>query len=190
MKPRIHPFLLGMSAAILLALGATGCAHHTAQAPPQAPAPPPMATAAPAEPAPQAQEAPAPPPAVASTPELDPAYFGFDSYALDPSAREALDRVAKRMRDRADLKIRIEGHCDERGTSDYNMALGERRASAARDYLRSAGIAGDRIRIVSYGKERPLVEGHDEAAWAKNRCAQVVPPQTAPGGALTTADSK
>ena len=65
----------------------------------------------------------------------------------------------------------MEGHCDERGTVDYNLALGEQRARAARDYLVGLGVAADRLRVVSYGKERPLDPGHDEAAWAKNRRA-------------------
>ena len=65
----------------------------------------------------------------------------------------------------------VEGHCDERGTVDYNLALGEQRARAARDYLVSLGVAAERVRVVSFGKERPLDAGHDEAAWAKNRRA-------------------
>lgn len=67
------------------------------------------------------------------------------------------------------IKITIEGHCDERGTREYNLALGERRASASRDFLLAQGIDAARVRIVSYGKERPVVEGSNEAAWAKNR---------------------
>lgn len=187
MKRKLIPVLLSLSAAFALGLGTPGCARHTAQVPPQSAAPPPVATAAPAEPAP---EAPAPPPAPASSPEFQSAYFDFNSYALDGSAREALDRDAKLMRDQSDLMIKIEGHCDERGTLEYNMALGERRANSARDYLTAAGVTRDRIQVVSYGEEHPLVPGHDEAAWAKNRCARVVMRSTEPGAALTTDDSK
>lgn len=70
------------------------------------------------------------------------------------------------------MKIEVQGHCDERGTTEYNMALGERRASAVRNYLTSNGIAGSRIKTVSYGKERPLSQGSDEGAWSQNRRAE------------------
>ena len=69
------------------------------------------------------------------------------------------------------MKVTVEGHCDERGTVDYNLALGDQRARAARDYLVSLGVAAERVRVVSLGKERPMDAGHDEAAWAKNRRA-------------------
>ena len=75
------------------------------------------------------------------------------------------------MRDNATAKIVLEGHCDERGTVEYNQALGERRADAVRDYLVGAGITTNRIQVISYGSERPFDPGHDEAAWAKNRRA-------------------
>ncbi|HEY6866035.1 MAG TPA: peptidoglycan-associated lipoprotein Pal [Candidatus Eisenbacteria bacterium] len=185
MKPKFVPTLLASSVLFALTLGTPGCARRTAQAPPQSAAPPPVAVAAP-EPAPPPPEAPAPPPAPA---EFQSAYFDFDSYGLHADAREALDQDAKLMRDQTGLMIRIEGHCDERGTVEYNMALGERRANAARDYLTAAGIAPDRIHIVSYGKEHPLVAGHDETAWAKNRCARVVVRSTEPA-ALNTDGSK
>jgi peptidoglycan-associated lipoprotein len=154
-----------------------------------------VATTAPAEPVIEAPaepviEAPAPPPPVVSAPELDAARFGFDSDALGPSARAALDQAARLMREQPDLHVTIEGHCDERGTAEYNQALGERRASAAREYLMSAGIASERIQIVSYGEERPLAEGHDEAAWASNRRAQVVVRLGMMGGAVNPDDSK
>jgi peptidoglycan-associated lipoprotein len=85
-----------------------------------------------------------------------------------------LDQDAKLLRGHAEMQITIEGHCDERGTVEYNQALGERRAQAARDYLVAAGVASPRIQVVSYGKERPFDDGHDEAAWSKNRRAHVV----------------
>ncbi len=186
MKPKFIRVLLGSSVALALVLGTPGCARHAAQVQPQSAAPPPVAVA-PAEPAPP--EAAPPAPAKVSNPGFQSAYFDFNSYALDGSARDALDEDAKLMRDQSDLTIRIEGRCDERGTIEYNMALGERRANSARDYLMTSGIARDRIQVVSYGKEHPLVAGHDEAAWSKNRCARLVMKPTE-GAALTTDDSK
>ena len=96
-------------------------------------------------------------------------YFAFDSAALDPRAQQTLSRQAAFLKVNPSIKITIEGHCDERGTREYNLALGERRASASRDFLLAQGIDAARVRIVSYGKERPVVEGSNEAAWAKNR---------------------
>jgi peptidoglycan-associated lipoprotein len=97
--------------------------------------------------------------------------FAFDSYALDATAKSVLDANGKWLTDNASAKVQIEGHCDERGTTEYNMALGAKRAQSARDYLRSLGVAADRMSTISYGKELPLDPGHNEAAWAKNRRA-------------------
>ena len=105
---------------------------------------------------------------------MKPAFFDFDSYALRDDARKALDTDAQLLRDHSNLSITIEGHCDERGTAEYNQALGERRAQAARDYLAAAGVDASRIQIISYGKERPFDSGHDEQSWAQNRRAHVV----------------
>ena len=96
-------------------------------------------------------------------------YFAFDSAALDARAQQTLSRQAAFLKVNPSIKITIEGHCDERGTREYNLALGERRASASRDFLLAQGVDAARVRIVSYGKERPVVEGSNEAAWAKNR---------------------
>jgi len=95
--------------------------------------------------------------------------FELDSATLTDQARATLEKHALWLQGRRDVKVTIEGHCDERGTVDYNLALGEQRARAARDYLASLGVAASRLRVVSFGKERPLDPGHDEAAWAKNR---------------------
>ena len=95
--------------------------------------------------------------------------FELDSAALTDQARATLEKHALWLQGRRDVKVTIEGHCDERGTVDYNLALGDQRARAARDYLASLGVAADRLRVVSFGKERPLDPGHDEAAWVKNR---------------------
>jgi peptidoglycan-associated lipoprotein len=123
------------------------------------------------------QEAPAPPPvkqeevkkAEPVEIKLDPIYFDFDKYFLRSDAKDALNRNAQSLKDNAQVKIRIEGNCDERGTVEYNLALGEKRAKAAMDYLVNSGVDQSRITIISYGKERPLFPGHNEDAWSKNR---------------------
>ena len=99
----------------------------------------------------------------------DTVLFGFDSSALSADAMATLDKQAAFLNAKPALRVKIEGHADERGTREYNLALGERRASATRDYLVARGVDGSRIRIVSYGKERPAVVGSNEEAWAKNR---------------------
>jgi len=96
-------------------------------------------------------------------------HFAFDSSELSSQAQEVLKAKAKVLKKNPELGIVIEGHCDERGTDEYNMALGERRARAAYEYLILLGVDADRINLVSYGEERPLVEGHNEEAWSKNR---------------------
>jgi peptidoglycan-associated lipoprotein len=100
--------------------------------------------------------------------------FDFDTYALRPEARSILERKAVFLNENSSISIKIEGHCDERGTSAYNMVLSERRANAARQYLSTAGVTAARLSTMSYGKERPLDPGHNEAAWAKNRRATFV----------------
>ena len=172
MRIRSVSILLGATAALLLVLGASGCARKAVKAPPTPATPPPTTT--PIETTSPSSQMPAvPTPAVTST-DLLPAFFDFDSYALRSDARAALDQDAKLLRERTEVQITIEGHCDERGTVEYNLALGEKRARAARDYLVAAGVAGPRIQIVSYGKERPFEDGHNEAAWAKNRRAHLI----------------
>lgn len=101
--------------------------------------------------------------------ELQKVYFNFDSAALSDEARSALSKNADLLSKNASLKVRIEGNCDERGSDEYNMALGERRAKAAMDYLVNLGVQPDRLSTLSYGEEKPVDPGHDEAAWAKNR---------------------
>ena len=132
---------------------------------------------APTTPAPAPTTAPAPSTAETATlhaEDLNPVFFDFDSATLDDKARATLDQNAKTLRAHGTAKIVIEGHCDERGTAEYNQALGERRAQAARDYLVAAGVGATRVEIISYGKERPFDNGHDESAWAKNRRAHFV----------------
>ena len=101
-------------------------------------------------------------------------HFDFDKYDIRPSDGEILKDNAALLRKYPNVKIQIEGHCDERGTVEYNLALGERRANSAKSYLTSLGIPGNRISTISYGKERPSDPGHNEEAWAKNRRAHFV----------------
>ena len=168
MKPmsvRTHAWLVPL----ILVAALTGCAKKQA---PVAATPPPAAEATPTpppatEPAPTSEPAPAP----VGSGDFQPVFFDFDSYSLRDDARTALDRNAKLLRDNEAIQVTVEGHCDERGTAEYNQALGERRAQAARDYLVAAGIAATRLSVVSYGKERPFSAGQDEASWQQNRRA-------------------
>lgn len=104
----------------------------------------------------------------------DRVHFCFDCYDLTPEARAVLQKQAAWMKANASTKIVIEGHCDERGTREYNLALGHRRASAVYDYLMSLGVPMDRMATISYGKERPQNPGSDELAWSANRRAVTV----------------
>jgi peptidoglycan-associated lipoprotein len=104
----------------------------------------------------------------------DRVFYAFDKSDLTPEARATLDRQAAWLKKYASIRVTVEGHCDERGTREYNLALGERRAMAAKNYLVAAGITADRLKTVSYGKERPAVLGSNETAWAQNRRAVTV----------------
>jgi len=174
--------------------GAVGPAAATPPpAPAPAPAPAPRAPETPvAQPAPPAEQpkppapapapaaaapAPAPaPPAAAVVPAspLKDVFFDFDKYNIKDDQKAALNDNIAWLKSNANAKITIEGHCDERGTVEYNLALGERRAKATKDYMVAAGVAADRIAVISYGKERPFVLGHDEAAWKWNRRSHYV----------------
>ena len=105
---------------------------------------------------------------------LQTVFFAFDSSTLDGSAQSAMQSNADFMKSNTNVDIQVEGHCDERGGRQYNLALGERRAKAVRDYLVALGVAAKRISVISYGNERPVAEGHDESAWSKNRRANFV----------------
>lgn len=169
---------LAVLVAVVSAVGLVGgCARKAVQAPPT-PAPTPGQTTpvpapTPTSPAPTPTSPPAPSDADAAL-RLQPVFFAFDSYALGDEARGVLDANARLLRDHGSLRLTIEGHCDERGTAEYNQALGERRALAARDYLVGAGIDASRLSVISYGKERPFAMGSDESAWAQNRRAHFV----------------
>lgn len=127
-------------------------------------------------PPPPVQEVPAEP-AGPDYANLDPSefgvedvFFGFDKYELDGEAMSILSRNARIMRE-ADVLILVSGHCDERGTVEYNLALGEKRANAVRDYLVSLGVPARNLRVTSYGESSPFAMGHTENAWALNRRA-------------------
>ena len=169
--------------ALFLVIALAGCAKKAAMAPPQAAAVP-AAPAAIPPPEPAATEPtstdPAPAP-VSSSPEsqssaeFQPAFFEYDSYLLSDRAKAALDADARALRSNPALSVVIEGHCDERGTIEYNQSLGERRAQVARDYLVASGVKPNRLHIVSYGKERPFTDGEGEGVWSQNRRAHLVP---------------
>jgi peptidoglycan-associated lipoprotein len=106
--------------------------------------------------------------------ELDDVFFAFDKYDLSEDSKSILAENAEELKESPETRITIEGHCDERGTVAYNLALGEKRARAAMQYLVGFGISPSRIEIISYGKERPFALGHNEEAWSQNRRAHFV----------------
>jgi peptidoglycan-associated lipoprotein len=158
---------IATAAAILgVATFAAGCASK----PKEQPAPPPVV------------ETPAPPPVVSSSvlpgsvadfqqSAGDIVYFDYDQSTLSPEARATLERQAAWLKSYPGVKILVEGNCDERGTREYNLALGARRAAAAKDYLVALGVTGDRLTTISYGKERPIDPASSETAWSRNRNA-------------------
>ena len=164
-----------ISAAATVALAA--CAHSQPTPPAEVAQPAPAPAPTPAPPAPA-------PPAPRSV-ELLPAsiYFDFDSSELRPDARSTLQTFFDQARQRPDLNARIEGTCDERGSEEYNLALGQRRANSAKKYLVELGLDATRINAVSNGKERPRSPGHDEAAWSENRRDDLLPATAAVGQA-------
>jgi peptidoglycan-associated lipoprotein len=161
------------------------CSSKPKAAPPPAPTPAPVSTPTvvtiEAPPAPT----PAPPPKVDSSDIsrlsaaelsglLKPAFFDYDKADIRADAREALATDATWLKKNTSVQFTLEGHADERGTAQYNLALGDRRANAAKDYLVSLGVDAARVKTVSYGKERPFATGHDEDSWQKNRRAHFV----------------
>lgn len=178
----------------LIALTVAEAACHKQQPPVARPQPPPVATTAaatparpPAPPSPVAEPVVVPPEPVrddaissASLDDLNrnsplkPVFFDYDSSELSADAQSILRQDADSLKRYTTWTVTIEGHCDERGTAEYNLALGEKRSVAARAYLVSLGISADRLRTVSYGKEFPFDPGHDEPAFAKNRRAHFV----------------
>ncbi len=121
-------------------------------------------------------ETPASPSGSAGSAELSnaPIYFGFDDYTLSPEAQSTLTAMAEALKANKSAVVQIEGHCDERGTVEYNLALGERRAQSVKNFIAQLGVEGARLSTISYGEEKPVVQGHTEEAWAKNRRAEFV----------------
>jgi len=155
----------------LLIVGLVGCGKKPPPPPPETPVDttqPVVKDTTPVEPTP-----PPPPPKLQQS-QLKTVYFDFDKYNLRSDAKAALDADFNLLQQFPDVIVKIEGHCDERGTVEYNLSLGEKRAKAAQDYLVGLGIDPDRISIISYGKERPVDPGHTETAWGKNRRAEFV----------------
>lgn len=171
MKKRI--FMCSVMMFLLLALMATGCAKKAAKQAEEVTPPQKAASAGagqemkPAEAAPS--EATAQGTAASSAGFDKKVYFDFDRFDLKPEAIETLNGLASFLKDNTGLNVKIEGNCDERGTTEYNLALGERRAKAALDYIVSQGINPARLSTISYGKEKPADPNHNEEAWAKNR---------------------
>ena len=179
-----------LTALVVVSLALGGCAPKKPPVARPLPPPPPTTPEAPPPPPPPAPVAErpvvAPPPLVEdpmasrSIDELNRdspmrvVYYGYDTAELSAEARTALDANAAVLKKYPSWTVTIEGHCDERGTAEYNLALGERRAAAAQSYLVALGVPASRVKTVSYGKEFPFDPGHDEAAWAKNRRAHFV----------------
>ena len=101
-------------------------------------------------------------------------YFAFDDYALNAQAQASMDEISNYMNSNSGVRVKLEGHCDERGSTEYNLALGQRRAQAVKDYLVQLGIDENRLPTISYGEEAPAVEGSNEAAWSQNRRVEFV----------------
>jgi peptidoglycan-associated lipoprotein len=192
MKSRWAADAAAIVVVVMVGVALAGC--HKTQKPVLKPMPPPSTEVAPAQPPPpptmptQVVEQPA----VRAEPikedamtsrslddlnrdsPLKPVFFDYDSAEVDAQGQAVLDADAALLKKYSSWVVTIEGHCDERGTAEYNLALGERRAAAARGYLVSLGISADRVKMVSYGKEFPFDPGHDEAAYARNRRAHFV----------------
>ena len=170
--PRIAT--LALAALLLGMLAGLGCSSRkqvtTADTTP--PPPPPTETTTPPPPP---SEPPSETTAETSTATgLEDAFFDYDAADIRNDAKDALTNNGKYLSSHGSSNIVIEGHCDERGSVEYNLALGERRARAAKDFLVSYGVPATRLTTISYGKERPFDAGHDESAWAKNRRAHFV----------------
>ena len=162
----MSPFSRATRACVIASFGlvwAVGC-----KSTPKASAPEPAAPVARSE-----VRAPAAPAPISMAPKLEIVYFDFERAELRPDARTALQHNADQLKESSQwTRLTIEGHCDERGSDEYNMALGERRAGAVQRYLKDLGVPASRLYTVSFGENRPAAKGHDESAWAQNRRAE------------------
>lgn len=173
MLPSLKTAPLGL-AGLAAALALAGCASTPKELPPQpVGASTTTQTAPPLPPAPPTPAGPVPGSQADFLASIisDTVHFDLDKYNIDAESQGILQSQAQWLAKYPAKTVTIEGHCDERGTRDYNLALGERRANAAKSYLVSLGVDASRITVVSYGKERPIALGSDEASWAKNRRA-------------------
>jgi len=165
--------MLRATAVVLLVALAAGCGKKTMETPPPVTPPPaPVTQTTPPPPPP-----PAPAPAVVSTlaqGELQDIFFDYDKAELRGDARATLTENGRKLVASPKTNITVEGHCDERGTVDYNLALGEQRAKTGKDFLVSYGVDAGRIKTISFGESRPFALSHDESAWAQNRRAHFV----------------
>jgi peptidoglycan-associated lipoprotein len=166
-------FVIGAAA---IAIVVSGCAKRTP--PPEAVQPPAEQVGPNGQPVNPAdvelQELPAQQADMIAKAGSDTVYFGTDEYQLDAAAKATLAAQARWLLANQNVRASIEGHCDERGTREYNMALGERRANAAKEFLASQGVPESRLLVTSWGKERPVAAGSNEEAWAQNRRAVTV----------------
>jgi peptidoglycan-associated lipoprotein len=126
------------------------------------------------EPPPEPEPAPVEPPPVVEGFPHETVYFEYDKSALLPEFRQMLEENAEWLKNNPDVSVIVEGHCDERGSNEYNIALGDRRAQSVKTFLVDMGVAAERLTPISYGEEKPLDPGHTEEAWAKNRRAHFV----------------
>jgi len=190
---------LACAAVTALTLTFAGCAKKVASTPP--PPPPPPSYSNPAKPAPAttARQTPARPVETAAAPQhrmpdaatrvriqdllnrIQDAYFDFDKHDLRPDAQSTLMADAKELSDiikqYPDFKLTVEGYCDERGSEEYNLALGDARAKQSKDYLATMGLPGDQLRPISYGKDKPACSDHTEDCWQKNRRTHITQAQ-------------
>jgi peptidoglycan-associated lipoprotein len=153
-------------AAVVIALSAGSCTDDKKKAT-EPVAPTAGATEAPAE-------VPASPSSSAASLTSTTIYFGFDDYTLNSEAQSTLTAMAEGLKANKSAAVQIQGHCDERGTVEYNLALGERRAQSVKNFLSQLGVESGRLSTISYGEEKPVVQGHTEDAWVKNRRAEFV----------------
>ncbi len=157
--------LLGLLGVAILSVAVAGCASRSPEPEPE---PEPSRGGFGEEGGTQPSRRATPAPARGSV-ELETIYFEFDDSGLRPDAKAELRAGAERLKQNPDVRIEVQGNCDTRGSAEYNLALGNRRAESAKRYLRDLGINASRISTVSYGEERPAVRGNNEVAWARNR---------------------